>query len=163
MRSHVALPMLFLSIVIATSGAYSQGLLWVGALGGAEDEWARGIVVDGSRNVYLAGHFRGTLDLDPGPGAFILTSAGEFDSFVVKLDPAGNFVWGRQLGGPANEWITSVALDGNGNVLVAGAFEDTVDFDPGPGTFNMTSAGSFDPYLCKLSSAGDFIWAPGAA
>jgi hypothetical protein len=41
---------------------------------------------------------------------------------------------------------------------VAGGFSATVDFDPGPGTANVTSKGSRDGYLAKYSPTGEFLW-----
>jgi hypothetical protein len=34
-----------------------------------------------------------------------------------------------------------------------------VDFDPGPGLFELTSAGGSDIFVCKLGQDGSFIWA----
>ncbi len=40
-----------------------------------------------------------------------------------------------------------------------GGFQDTVDFDPGPGSSSLTSFGMTDIYLCKLNSSGNFVYA----
>ena len=55
----------------------------------------------------------------------------------------------------------SVAVDQQGNVYSAGFFEYTVDFDPGPGIYNMLAVGRSNRgiYISKLSPTGDFIWA----
>jgi hypothetical protein len=37
------------------------------------------------------------------------------------------------------------------DVYITGYFQNNVDFDPGAGIFNLTSAGLSDAYLCKLS------------
>ena len=97
--------------------------------------------MDASGNVYTTGYFQGTVDFDPGAGTFNLTSAGLQDIFISKLDAAGNFVWAKQLGGTLNDVGYSIALDTSGNVYTTGFFRDTVDFDPGAGTFNLTPAG----------------------
>jgi hypothetical protein len=52
-------------------------------------------------------------------------------------------------------------LDANGDVYVAGYYSDTVDFDPGGGTSNLTSAGSSDAFLIKFDNNGNFIWIKG--
>ena len=135
-------------------------LVWVRRLGGAQLDSAAGLTVDVAGNVYTVGAFAGTVDFDPGPGTFNLTSSGSGDAFVSKFDADGNFVWARHLGGTANDFPGSVAVDASGNVHTAGTFAATADFDPGPGTFNLTSAGGpGDAFISKLDNAGNFVWA----
>jgi uncharacterized protein (TIGR03437 family) len=117
------------------------------------------VVVDGSGNVYTTGFFQGTADFDPGPGVFNMTSAGGNDVFVSKLDSAGNFAWARRMGGTDSDGGDGVVVDGSGNVYTAGSFGGTVDFDPGPGVFNLTSAGDSDIFVAKLDGDGNFVWA----
>src|SRR6185312_3114417 len=47
----------------------------------------------------------------------------------------------------------------DGNIVVSGSFEGTVDFDPGPGVLEYTSDTKSSSFLMKLSPAGDLIWA----
>ena len=47
---------------------------------------ANGVTVDAAGNVYTVGDFSLTVDFDPGPETFNLTSAGNGDVFVSKLD-----------------------------------------------------------------------------
>ena len=56
--------------------------------------------VDSNGNMYLVGQFAGTQDFDPGPGTDIHVANGVRDAFVIKLDPSGNYLWGRSWGGP---------------------------------------------------------------
>ena len=44
-------------------------------------------------------------------------------------------------------------------MVVTGSVQGTADFDPGTGTFNLTSAGSNDIFVWKLDSQGGFAWA----
>ena len=118
-----------------------------------------GLAVDGSGNIYTSGYFNSTIDVDPGPGTLNFTSAGNNDANVVKLDSSGNLAWARQFGGTGSDEGFSVAVDGSGNVYLTGHFSDTVDFDPGGGTLNLTSAGNTDVYVVKLDSSGNLVWA----
>jgi len=159
-----------LAIEPVAAPVQAQGFIWARSMGGPGSGFstAFGVALDGSGNVYTVGFFEGTADFDPGPDAFNLTSAGRAgDIFVSKLDSAGNFVWARAMSGPSPQEeqrfripnsAFGVALDGSGNVYTVGRFEGTVDFDPGPGTFNLTSAGSVDIFLLKLDSTGSFVW-----
>ncbi len=117
------------------------------------------VATDAAGNVYTTGAFQGTVDFDPGAGTSNLTSAGTNDIFISKLNSAGNFVWARQLGGTLDDQGNGITVDSSGNVLTTGYFRGTVDFDPGAGTSNLTSAGGDDIFVSKLDSAGNFVWA----
>jgi len=140
---------------LASDGRY----LWVRSMGGAANDRAFGIAVDDAGNVYTTGSFRSTVDFDPGPDSFNLTSAGSSDIYVQKLDAEGNFVWARSIGSASTDEGRSIALDSNGNIFVSGLFSGTADFDPGPDVFNLTSAGNRDIFVTKLDSNGNFVWA----
>ncbi len=119
-----------------------------------------GIKVDSSGNVYTSGYFNNTIDFDPGAGTANLTSAGDADIFISKLDSSGNYVWAKQLGGTGGDSLNAVALDSAGSsVYLTGSFTGTADFDPSAGTANLTSAGSSDIFVAKLDSAGNYVWA----
>jgi hypothetical protein len=134
---------------------------WARGLGGTNTEEAYAIAVTADGNAYTTGYFSGTADFDPGAGTFDLSSVGSADDFVSQLDAAGNFVWARSLAGPTNEMGYGIALAGDGSVYTTGFFGGTADFDPGAGTFNLTSAGAGDVFVSQLDSAGNFVWAGG--
>lgn len=117
------------------------------------------IAVDGSGNVYTTGGLVGTVDFDPGLGTYYITSVGYGDVFVNKLDALGNLVWAKAIGGPNNDYGKSIAVDGSGNVYTTGFFDLTADFDPGPATYNLTTAGMQEIFIIKLDSSGNFTWA----
>ena len=133
---------------------------WARRLGGSRDDAGHGVAVDRQGNVYITGSFQGTADFDPGPGVVNLTSAGNADGFVWKLDSGGTFVWARRLGGSRGDAGRGVAVDEQGNVYTTGAFMDTVDFvpRPGPGAVKLTSAGGTDGFVWKLDSDGTYRW-----
>ncbi len=130
--------------------------VWAREMGGPGDEVGLAVAVDGSGNVYTTGYINSFTNFDPVAGPFNLTSAGGRDIFVSKLDSSGNFVWARQMGGTGDDRGLDVAVDSSGNVYTTGSFDETVDFDPGPGVFNLTGSGGF---VSKLDNAGSLIWA----
>lgn len=119
------------------------------------------IKVDQLDNVYLASDLRHSADMDPGSAVYMLNPIGAKDAFVAKYDPNGNLVWAKQFGGPGDTVPHADALDidNDNNVIICGGFNNTVDFDPGSGTFNLTSTAHIQSYIAKLNSNGDFIWA----
>ncbi|HIK13203.1 MAG TPA: DUF4347 domain-containing protein [Oscillatoriaceae cyanobacterium M33_DOE_052] len=132
---------------------------WAKSMGGSSGEGGSSITIDSSGNIYTIGSFWGTADFDPGPGTYNLTSAGSADSFISKLNPDGTFAWAKQLGGSGMDDSWSTAIDGSGNIYTIGNFQGTADFDPGPGTFNLTSAVSYDIFISKLDANGNYVWA----
>lgn len=134
-------------------------LVWVVGFGGSSSEEGYGLDRDNQGNIYVSGRFEGTADFDPGPGVFNIDAAGSADVFTVKLDSLGEFEWATSFGGSGYDNSTALKIDGNGDVYTIGNFENTVDIDPGLGTFNLTSHGNFDGFIQKLDSEGNFIWA----
>jgi Beta-propeller repeat len=149
-----------LSIVLFSPFIYSQDFAWACGIGGASGDLGKDIAIDVSGNVYTTGSFEGTADFDPGIGTYNLTSNGQGDIFICKLDSYGNFVWAKSMGSSYSESGTGIAVDVAGNVYTTGYFSLTVDFDPGSGTFNLTAPGSGrDIFVSKLDASGNFIWA----
>jgi gliding motility-associated-like protein len=134
-------------------------LIWAKSIGDFRYQAGNALTLDGNGNIYVTGIFFGTTDFDPGPGVANLISAGNEDIFVCKYDNTGNFVWAKRFGGPTNEFCNTIKLDAAGNIYINGYFENTADFDPGPGVFNLVSAGATDIFICKLNNDGVLQWA----
>lgn len=132
--------------------------LWVNQIGGTEFDQGLAVNIDPSGNVLTTGNFRNTIDFEPGPGITNLTSNGSDDVFIQKLDASGNFIWAKSMGGTSFDISQAITTDTNGNVYTTGLFFATSDFDPGPGTQNLISAGGFDIFVQKLDSNGNFLW-----
>lgn len=120
-----------------------------------------GTVTDASGNVYYAGSFTQTTDFDPSSAVLNLTPplAGFADVFIVKFTPSGDLIWAKQLGGNNDDNLTALAIDANNNLILAGYFFGTSDFNPGAGSNTLTSAGATDIFVCKLDSSGAYVWA----
>ncbi len=138
----------------------SGNFIWAKSIGGSSYDDGLSISIDSASNVYTSGYFEGTADFDPGAGIYNLTPMGFRDIFISKLDSSGNFVWAKSMGGTGssfdNGW--SITTSAYGNIYITGAFQSTVDFDPGAEMINLTSAGSADIFILKLDASGNFIW-----
>lgn len=123
------------------------------------DDFGYNIALDASNNVFITGQFDGTCDFDAGTGTANLTSAGSWDLFFAKYDNSGNYIWAKNIGGTGDDAGNSIAIDGSGNVFVAGYYTGTADFDAGAGTDNHTSVGAEDICYFKYDNSGSFAWA----
>lgn len=140
----------------------SGQFVWAKSVGSTGYDRGLDILVDPTNaSVYVTGAFEGTVDADPGPGIFNLTSAGQNDTYFSKFNTSGNFIWAKPIGASSYDEGRKLAVNPatGGDVYITGFFMGTADFDPGAGTFNLTSAGDYDIYLARYSSAGNFIWA----
>jgi hypothetical protein len=63
--------------------------------GGTYDDYGYGIAVDACGNSYITGYFKGLATF----GSTTLTSNGDYDIFVAKLDSNGNWLWAKNAGG----------------------------------------------------------------
>jgi hypothetical protein len=101
--------------------------------------YAKNMELDASGNIYLSGYIKGTFDMDPGPGTALFTSVPAGGPFVGKWDANGNYSWGKVFGGTAQAQSYGLGIDAAQNVYTTGFFSDTLDLDPGPAIFNVTT------------------------
>jgi hypothetical protein len=122
--------------------------------GGNARQTLHDVVVDSEDNLIIVGDFNEAIEFDD----ILLesTSSGR-EIFVAKLDPTGETIWAHVYENPgvSHQAATSVAVDVEGNVVIVGDLQETVDFGTGP----LTSAGAQDIYALKLDPAGETVWA----
>jgi hypothetical protein len=129
---------------------------------------------DAAGNLYVAGIDYGGFGYYSGAPSNVLTllgpGGGFADSYVMKISPAQQIIYVTGIGGSGDDQITSMAVDKNGNVFLAGN-TDSKDFPTTQGSFQTASAtgGGFvlklDPtgkkliYSTYLDQAGTYIYA----
>lgn len=118
------------------------------------------IAIGPDGNIYTSGVFNSTVDFNTGAGTFNMTAVGASDAYLLCLDPNAAFLWAARFGGNGGgEHIYTITFDEDSNLLAGGDFQASVDFDPGAGSYNLTSFGLYDGFVLKLDIAGNFIWA----
>lgn len=126
-------------------------LSYASYIGGSGNEWASGLAVDGDGYIYLAG---ATQSVDfPTQDALQDASAGDFDAFVVKLDPTGTaIVFATYVGGSDLDYGGAIAVDTAGIVHLTGSTESS-DF-PVLDAFQPIHAGNTDAFVATLDPSG---------
>jgi hypothetical protein len=127
----------------------SGNLVWVRSCGGIEEDHASEITAD-SGGLYVVGRFRATVDFDPGPSMYTLSSNGEEDAIIWHLDTLGVLLWAKGIGGSGSDMGLDLIAHPSGNLYATGAFQQTVDFDPGGGVLNLTANGGYDFFALSL-------------
>ena len=113
------------------------------------------IGVDNVGNIYCTGSFAGPVDFDPGDGSLILEG---YSVFLWKLTATGDIAFVKKIAElQDSSWIgiLDLAVDAIGNSYLIGGLSGTVDFDAGPGIYNLNGS----RYIAKYNVSGDFVWA----
>ena len=124
--------------------------IWSKRFGDADVDIVDAIAVDGSGNVVIAGEFRGAINFGGGSAV----SAGLSDMFVAAFNASGTFRWNRFAGSTVQDYARAVTIDSDGNVIVTGGFQNTVDFGGG----GLASAGQVDMFLVRYDNNGTHQW-----
>ena len=140
--------------IYLTKHSNSGQLIWAKKFGYTSDDKARALVVDRDGNIYLTGYFSGTARF----GSINVTSSGNNDVFIAKIDSAGDPQWVRKGGGSREDRGRGVALDRQGNVFITGTFTQSANFS---GT-TLNSQGKNSLFVTKYDNNGNFQWAKGA-
>jgi hypothetical protein len=130
---------------------------WGATFGGLDEDVRPSISVDPAGNVYVTGNFESTADFDPTSGVYELTSHGEDDIFVARLNSSGALVWANAIGGLGSDRGEGIAAGYYGDLFVTGSFHESVDFDPGTGEAILNSAGQKDAFIGRYGTNGMFL------
>jgi hypothetical protein len=125
--------------------------LWAQRYGDATEQFGYFVAFDPSGDEVLVGDFQGSVDV--GMGALI--SAGMYDVLLAKLDPNGKALFGKRWGDSMNQLADCVSVDPQGELVLSGGFQGSIDF--GKGAMASTDMGA--KYLAKLDASGDTLWA----
>jgi hypothetical protein len=129
----------------------SGNLVWLKLAGGKRNDQGNAIKY-ANGFLYVSGFFEDTAWFEN----TMVISQGEADVFTAKYDLGGNLVWLTTGGGTELDYATSVDIDLQGNVYIAGSYEKKVMFD----TVQLTTTNLFqESFVVKYSSSGNLIWA----
>jgi hypothetical protein len=131
--------------------------VWATSAGGTGNDEAYEVSVLADGSAIVTGWFAGTATF----GATTLNSAGSNDDdvFVAKMSADGAWVWATSAGGTGNDRSYGVSVLADGSAIVTGSFTGTATFGA---TTPLTSAGSNDVFVAKVSAGGDWLWATSA-
>ncbi len=133
---------------------------WAKSYGGTALDQGFGIAASGG-SVALTGHFASS-SVTFGAAPDTLTNNGQEDVYVAALQASdGSHTWSVNGNGPGDERGEAVAIDGSGNVFVAGFFNGTT-LNLG-GADNLTNTfGGAQVFVARFASAGGHVWSRSA-
>ena len=123
----------------------SGNLSWQKSLGGSNDEFAKSVDLTSDGGYIVAGPTRSN-------DGNVSGNKGGQDFWLVRLNPAGDLLWQKCLGGPNTDFPHSVRHTSDGGFIVAG-FTDS-----NSGDVSGYHGGQFDWWVVKLDASGNIVW-----
>ena len=137
------------------------GISWAETWGGDYNDNLTAIALDDIENAYIVGYYQD--NVVDWPSNHIVTAGRPYNGFVSKVNPAGSFIWSRDIAGGVNgqpAYATAVTF-GNGDIYVGGDFEGSVDFRNGNSVSlsMLANTSAVNAYVASISTSGNWVWA----
>jgi len=128
------------------------------------------LATDSLGNIYILGNylsnftFKGNNNTQFNATYTTTTNSNHRDGFLVKIDSAGNVLWGASLRGGGNDAFYSITVDHKGNPILSGSFNGCC-----PSSSNVTFYGPLNSksistpsygtgFIFKLNKDGNILW-----
>ena len=140
--------------------------LWVDKFDGIKDQ--RGsrdnrLAIDNFSNIYVVGGFQNRGPNQVGAyGPYTITSNGEWDAFVFKMDKDGNWLWAEGFGSNKTDRANSIAVDVCNDVYITGEYRNPMVFsgaNASNGTDTLSHKQKRDIFVAKMNNQGEWKWA----
>jgi len=111
-----------------------------------------GVVVDIVGDVYITGHFKGTLEAET---TTLTSNSNSRDPFIIKTNSLGNPLWAKKFESSQVSSALDITTDDLGKVYIVGGFSGTIDFD---GVIFNSVGGTTDAFVLKIDDLGTMEW-----
>lgn len=135
------------------------------------DKYIDRVVTDNNSNIYLVGDFYENTFFDPNnntnPDSFLEYQDGYSNSFILKLNSAGEFQWVKalQYNGSGSVEHLSITIDGEGNIIIGSSLYknggDLILLANSSSTTiieNNDNTNNSNFFVAKLNSNGELLW-----
>lgn len=118
--------------------------------------WGMTICNDNAGNTYVSGLFIEIIYFQINSIMDSIVSYPNANTFLAKINAAGDFVWVKRMGGNSNFNGRRTAHNGifdplSNSFYLTGFFTGTADFDQGSGVYNLSATDSLDVFVSKIS------------
>jgi len=124
---------------------------WATSFGSTPADYGYGIALTTAGDALVTGRFAAEVDVDEASPGVELTTSGRSDAFVVAFGASGELRWARSFGGAGIDRGQAIAAAPDGAAIVAGAFEEQVDFTGAPlSDASLGARGASDAFIARL-------------
>jgi uncharacterized protein (DUF2249 family) len=133
---------------------------WAFTIGGVDNDTCFSSTVNSSGELIITGGYLDSVDFDPSTATNILLnpSRSVFNTYIAKYSTSGGLIWAKDIQAKVTGSSSTpiIVSDASNNLIVAGVFNLTSDFDPSAATASLTPSGSF---VAKYDTNGNYLWA----
>lgn len=131
-------------------------LVYCGFLGGADNDYGRGIAVDSEGRPLVTGYSLSGAQTFPVRTGPFLANAGNSDAFIARVNVSGEELeYCGFVGGPGEEYAYGLAVDSEGAAYIAGSTTSTETFFPVLSGPDLSFNGATDAFVAKVKPAGE--------
>jgi len=153
---HKLTQILIFLLLFIFNQSFSQGWLWNSQFSSTENVGSKGLCIDSENSVYSLVEFYDIVNF----AGQNMTSFGDKDILLAKLDKFGNLEWIRQAGDVDIDAPTALVIDDSGNTFITGSFESDSYFDSNVliDSRTLNSTNEKDIFLAKYDIDGNLVW-----
>jgi uncharacterized protein (DUF2249 family) len=135
---------------------------WAYSIGGVDIDTCFSSTVNSSGELVITGNYLNSVDFDPSNTTSVLINPSTTmikNTYIAKYSTSGGLVWVKDIQAKVGSESSTpiIVCDSSNNLIVAGIFSLTSDFDPSiAGVASLTPSGSF---VAKYDTNGNYIWA----
>jgi len=133
--------------------------LWTTTWGNGDYDYVFGVsVIDGK--VFVTGRFYLSTDFDPTSSEDIHLNLGSASTYLTSYSTTGTYLWTKTWGGEGSSYITPSSITAaDGQVMIGGKFNQTIDFDPEITEVFIEPHGIYsDAWLSAFTTEGAYLW-----
>lgn len=142
------------SLSTDVAGQLLPGAGWSEGFPGTAPQVGAALAMDSKGAVALTGTYGGAIDLGTGALPEVAGGGGgaaRTNAFVGAFDAAGTVQWSRAFGdGKSVVTAAAVAVDGKGDMVLAGSLSGAASCGDDPAAGTLESAGAADVFLARL-------------
>lgn len=134
---------------------------WVNTLNSKKFDRGTCIEFDAQKNIFMAGTFEDTVDMDPSPKVARLIPKGASDVYLMKTTSKGELLWAQRFGSKTQEQPPQLEVDAYGNSYLSFSFTDTLRLLIKGKDVVLATKGTYpaSSVLLKVDSKGELLWA----
>ena len=111
---------------------------WINQYATLDSTYIYNLAGDSFGNIYFAGEFVGTLDMDPSSGISNLSESGKTDIFIGKLNNFGMPIYSEKFGSSKFDKCKNIAISNTDDVIIVGTFQIQIDLDLNGSNYDLT-------------------------